>query len=897
MRDYDIESDLKQEKFQHLKLVQGDKGNKIKINVFEDGQPVSLAGCSITAKYKRSDGQVINGSVINISNNSFDAVIDSDITKVSGTLKMLFSIEKDDIKVSTFLLLADVREGIGENTGSSGGSTGGGEVTVDLSNYYKKSETYSKSQIDSQFKDIANELGKNEDGSDIELPTTDKTIKGAITELFQNASNGKQLIATAITGKGVNTLATDTFQTMATNISKISGIDGAIVQIGNKIYKLSVDSNGTIIATENGEVLEDLLENRLLIWNDEFDGESLDTTKWRYAINNASGAELQAYTNRDENIKIENSNLVFTALKDNYNSSYAWSSGRIDTQGLQAFKYGRIEAKIKYTAKNGAFPAFWTLGNSSHYVGDSVGVFKSKGEQWAKCGEIDIFEGSGASTSVTPVIHYDNGLGTVNTNIGNKTGLNMSEYHIYSIEWDENNLSSYIDNVLINTISISDIPSMKRPHYLLLNLAVGSSGGTPSENDTEFKMYIDWVRVYAPISVSEKVDVESITLSQNSLNFNVGDDPVDVYYSVNPSTAWNNTVNYETNNSTVAEVYGSRIYPIGIGTCKITAKTPNNITSTINITVSKNTNINSTSITLNKNTLEMYKDAISILTATASPSNHTDTILWKTSNANIATVDNGTITGIASGNCTITAYSSADESVKAECSVTIKEVIQLTGHITDGLALQLDRNGMNPTRWTNKVDNAELIWKGTYSKNETTAAHLLNNGEVYYWNGVNYLDFCYLDLSQYYQADNNQTIIIAYDDTDGTSPIASNMQTSGNTTNSCTFSTNGVNYYNSSKTRIGLISYKTSIAGNNILAISKTDLSIKTYMLHESNSIQTSNGTISENYDDNNQIFTLGASYGATKNIKFKAVLIYNKVLTDEEVEASMIAVKTFLNS
>ena len=156
MRDYNIESDLKQEKFEVIKLVQGDKGNKLTINVLEDGKPVSLTGCSITAKYKRADGQVINGSVTNISNNSFDAVIDSDITKVSGTLKMLFSIEKDDVKVSTFLLLADVREGLLENTGSSGGSTGGGEVTVDLSNYYKKNETYSKAQIDSQFKDIAN---------------------------------------------------------------------------------------------------------------------------------------------------------------------------------------------------------------------------------------------------------------------------------------------------------------------------------------------------------------------------------------------------------------------------------------------------------------------------------------------------------------------------------------------------------------------------------------------------------------------------------------------------------------------------------------------------------------------------------------------------------------------
>lgn len=158
MRDYDIKSDLKQEQFQTLKLVQGDRGNKIKINVFEDGQPVNLTGCSITAKYKRSDGEIVNGTVENISGNSFDAVMDSDITKVSGTLKMIFSIEKDDVKVSTFLLLADVREGIGENTGSSGGSTGGGEVSVDLSNYYKKSETYSKAQIDSQFKDIANRI-------------------------------------------------------------------------------------------------------------------------------------------------------------------------------------------------------------------------------------------------------------------------------------------------------------------------------------------------------------------------------------------------------------------------------------------------------------------------------------------------------------------------------------------------------------------------------------------------------------------------------------------------------------------------------------------------------------------------------------------------------------------
>ena len=163
MRDYDIESDLKQEKFQSIKLVQGDRGNKIKINVYEDGQPVKLTGCSITAKYKRADGEVVDGTVENKTDNYFYAVMDNNITKVAGTLKMLFNIENVDVKVSTFLLLADVREGIGENTGSSGGDT---EVTVDLKDYQKKTdnglETKNKyivgaiNEVNSQCKEIAN---------------------------------------------------------------------------------------------------------------------------------------------------------------------------------------------------------------------------------------------------------------------------------------------------------------------------------------------------------------------------------------------------------------------------------------------------------------------------------------------------------------------------------------------------------------------------------------------------------------------------------------------------------------------------------------------------------------------------------------------------------------------
>ena len=90
----------------------------------------------------------------------------------------------------------------------------------------------------SQLNNIANQLGKNEDGTDIELPTTNKTVKGSIVELFQNVSNGKQLIATAITDKGVATSSDSTFQTMATNIGNIQTGSGTVTtDIQNTLNK------------------------------------------------------------------------------------------------------------------------------------------------------------------------------------------------------------------------------------------------------------------------------------------------------------------------------------------------------------------------------------------------------------------------------------------------------------------------------------------------------------------------------------------------------------------------------------------------------------------------------------------------------------------------------------
>lgn len=1016
MRDYDIESDLKQEKFQNIKLVQGDTGNKIRINVFEEGQPVNLTGCSIAAKYKRSDGEIVNGTVENISGNSFDAVMDSSITKVVGTLKMLFTIEKDAVKVSTFLLLAYVREGIGESTGgSSGGDSGSGTVSVDLSNYYKKSETYSKSQIDSQFKDIANNFklvaGANNaiklmfgtkelssitiNGGTVDPTPTPNTYtvtnnlsnastsnsatsvkEGTSYSATITASSGYRLKSVTVIMGGVDitssvysngrisisdvtgnisiTVTTEyitseiTTYTITNNLSHARNSNTAttIEEKSSYTATITADSNyriknvtvtmygtditndvysggkiiiprviGNIVITVTTEYvsgggdesnLDGLLKDRLLVWHDEFDGQTLDTSKWRYATHNSGGSEQQAYTvARTANTRLENSNLILEAKKDGYVDGWTWSSGRIDTSGLAGFKYGRLEAKLRYDVVPGAFPAFWTIGTCAYYpTGENIhGVHKSKGTQWAQNGEIDMFEGRGTNGEIVQGGWYnqDDGKGNLQMIFGSKN-IDASQYHVYAVEWTETTMIAYIDGVETGRKNISDITSWQRPQYIILNMAVGSTGGYPTDDCNSMKMEVDWVRVYAPVGVTEKTEVQSITLSQNNVSFNVGDDPIDVYYSVNPSTAWDNNVNYESSNVNVATVYGSRIYPIGTGNCKITARATNGVTATINVTVAESTNINSTSIALNKNTLEIYTGTNSTLIATATPANHTDSILWKSSNTDVATVSNGVVTGKTKGVCTITAYSSANENVKAECSVTIKEAVQLKGHPTSGLTLQLDRNGMSSTSWTNAIDNTPLQWKVATNNSTDIASYMVYDGNSFYWAGANYKDHLTLSgFSNYYDFGESQTVILAGDFTNAKNPIFSNKQKLSQNANTAYINTNEVGYLGASGTKLGTINMTTQEAGYKIdgciaLRYNKQTLRVDAdTMAFTEDTVKNKNVTLSSTFTQGSYPALLGNV--GTAGIYFKVVLVYNRVLTDTEIQTAMRAIKTFLNS
>ena len=99
------------------------------------------------------------------------------------------------------------------------------EITVKL-------ET-SLEYMEQQLQDGLNiDLSNYQVKTDNSLVTSDKTLVGAINEVFQSVSNGKVLVATAITDKGIDTSSDATFEVMASNISKIqSGGSGETPQI------------------------------------------------------------------------------------------------------------------------------------------------------------------------------------------------------------------------------------------------------------------------------------------------------------------------------------------------------------------------------------------------------------------------------------------------------------------------------------------------------------------------------------------------------------------------------------------------------------------------------------------------------------------------------------------
>ncbi|NQX92535.1 MAG: family 16 glycosylhydrolase [Flavobacteriales bacterium] len=282
-----------------------------------------------------------------------------------------------------------------------------------------------------------------------------------------------------------------------------------------------------------------IAQNWSLVWSDEFDGNTLNSDNWVYDIGTGSqfgltgwgNNEAQYYTSSTNNVFVQDGLLTIRAIPQNV-GGMNYTSGRIKSLNKQYWTYGKIEARIQLPGTQGIWPAFWML---------------PQGQFWP--GEIDIMEIIGSQPNV---LHGTTHSGTTDNVVSIGGSYTHSEsltnnFHTYAIEWWEDNIVWYFDDIEYFRINRSELPEgiewlYAQDYYLLLNVAVGGNWPGYPDGSTSFpaEMLVDYVRVYEATpsnhSVTFNVDMESENLS-----------PSDQVYVTGSFNDWCATCNLMTN--------------------------------------------------------------------------------------------------------------------------------------------------------------------------------------------------------------------------------------------------------------------------------------------------------------------------------------------------------------
>jgi beta-glucanase (GH16 family) len=261
----------------------------------------------------------------------------------------------------------------------------------------------------------------------------------------------------------------------------------------------SVSSNCIVTVTK-----EDLPYQ--LVWADEFDGTTLDLTKWTCETGGGGWGnnEKQNYTARTDNIRLESGSLVIEAKKETYGSN-AYTSARINTRNKVNYAYGKIEVRMSLPVGKGTWPAFWMLGSN----------FPST--SWPTCGEVDVMEHIGSDpTMISHAVHTYEKNGQRGNNWSFRKYINNVEgnYHTYAIEWEkqanegDDCIRFYIDGLLSSTLWEQQVGStvknwpFKSNFFFIFNVAVGGNMGGSVDDaifDVPVLMKVDYIRVYQRI--------------------------------------------------------------------------------------------------------------------------------------------------------------------------------------------------------------------------------------------------------------------------------------------------------------------------------------------------------------------------------------------------------------
>jgi beta-glucanase (GH16 family) len=235
-----------------------------------------------------------------------------------------------------------------------------------------------------------------------------------------------------------------------------------------------------------------------LVWSDEFEKDGLpDPAKWNYETGFVRNKEQQYYTRaRPENARIEKGMLVLEARKEAFplpdgSGSASYTAASLTTRNKASWTYGRIEARAKVPQGKGVWPALWTLGTQIGEVG------------WPRCGEIDIMEFVGKEPErIHGTVHFlSSGKHRAN---GNKVKAlaPYEDFHLYAVEWTAQQITFLYDGVPYHTFQMDSAGSgpenpFRKPHYLLVNFALGGSwGGKIDDSVLPQRYLVDYIRVY-----------------------------------------------------------------------------------------------------------------------------------------------------------------------------------------------------------------------------------------------------------------------------------------------------------------------------------------------------------------------------------------------------------------
>lgn len=224
----------------------------------------------------------------------------------------------------------------------------------------------------------------------------------------------------------------------------------------------------------------------VLSFEDSFDGDSLDETKWERCPE-WKRQDLNNYWDDSMSYLDGEGNLIIETSYDEKNDRVL--SGAVRTKGKFEQAYGYFEIRCTVNTVPGYWTAFWLMGET---VNDETGGGRNGTE-------IDIMETPFfREKKVQNTLNWD-GYGVRHKSSGNvsKTDVYDGEYHTFSLLWTEKEYVFYIDGrESWRTDAAEAKGTCQVPLYVKITAETGSWSGAPDPADLPDRMKVDYVRAY-----------------------------------------------------------------------------------------------------------------------------------------------------------------------------------------------------------------------------------------------------------------------------------------------------------------------------------------------------------------------------------------------------------------